>query len=93
MTKFNPENKEILTIGESLMPAMEIVDQADADQYFEDYVKYIDYWQGKNPDPQGRNAETIARRNISYFSGYYGRDVMMRMAVLFGAKHQILPIL
>jgi hypothetical protein len=36
MTKFNPENKEALTYGECLDPAMKITDEADAKQYFAD---------------------------------------------------------
>ena len=42
MTIFNPENKDILTYGECLGPAMSITDQADADQYYDTYVNYID---------------------------------------------------
>ena len=30
MTQFNPENKDMLTFGELLDPAMKITDQADA---------------------------------------------------------------
>ena len=41
MTKFNPENKESLTTGETLGPAMEITDPEDAKQYLTEYVKHI----------------------------------------------------
>ena len=41
MTKFNPDNKETLTWGECLDPAMNITDQKEASQYFKDYVNYI----------------------------------------------------
>ena len=33
MTKFNPENKDVLTYGECLKPAMEIETKEDAEQF------------------------------------------------------------
>lgn len=42
MIKFNPENKQELTYGECLEPAMKITDPEDAKQYKEAYIKFIE---------------------------------------------------
>jgi len=88
-TIFNPDNKEILTYGECLNPAMEIVEQTDADQYFSAYVAYIEKALAKEPRNDNKTAEEIARINIGYWAGYYGYDVQERVKRLYLAPHPI----
>lgn len=84
MTKFNPNNETSLTIGECLDPAMEITDQKDADQYFQDYVNYLNI-SIKNYD----EATRIAKSNLGYYAGYYSNDVRKRVEKLFKCSHPI----
>lgn len=87
MIKFNPENKDKLTIGEALGPAMEIVSQEEADQYFADYVEFIK----KQPDFSNQNlsAEDIAKINLGYHAGYYDLKTLSRVHKLFLRKEEI----
>lgn len=89
MTKFNPENKETLTYGECLEPAMEITDEKDAKQYLDAYVSYIQ----KNLDKESRNddktALDIAKINIGYYAGYYDNKTANRVNKLFNCSHPI----
>lgn len=86
MTKFNPENKEVLTYGECLDPAMKITDQTDANQYLDDYVKFI----GKNIDPNyNMTSIQIAKSNLGYYAGYYDNKTRERVEKLFICKHPI----
>lgn len=86
MTLFNPDNKQELTYGESLGPAMDITEQADADQYFH---KLVD-WHKRNFTRTDMTAEEIARYNLGYYSGYYIIEVRERVVKLFLAPHPIL---
>jgi hypothetical protein len=86
MTKFNPENKESLTYGECLDPAMKITDQHDADQYLYDYVRFIE----KNIDPTSNmTAIQMAKYNLGYYAGYHNDDTRLRVETLFMCKHPI----
>lgn len=78
MTKFNPENKKSLSYGEALKPAMEITEQEDADQYFADYVKWVEenFKDIKHP-------KTLCKVNLNYFAGYYGTETSQRVSRLF----------
>jgi hypothetical protein len=87
MIKFNPENKEVLTFEESLVPAMKITDQAEADAYLADYLAYTRKWLIKSPHPKGLTAEEIVRINLGYESGYWGIEVQERVERLFHTKH------
>ncbi len=87
LTKFNPENKSILTYGEALKPAMEITDQEDADQYLADYVKYQQSFMSARKD--GMTAEQMCKTNLGYFAGYYDREVMSRVNRLFKCSHPV----
>lgn len=89
MTKFNPENKEKLTYGECLGPAMEITDQADANQYLADYIAWQQKNLDKDPNPQGLTAEQICKQNLGYYAGYYSNDVRKRVEKLFMCAHPI----
>lgn len=86
MTKFNPDNKETLSYGEALGPAMEIIDPEDAAQYFWEYVKYIE----KNLEPgSDKSAYEIAKINIGYYAGYYSAETRARIEMLFETEHPI----
>jgi len=89
MTKFNPENKEVLTYDECLGPAMEITDKNDAEQYLIDYVKYTQAFLDKGCREDDKSAEDIVRINLGYYAGYYGHDVQKRVEKLFLAVHPI----
>lgn len=87
MTKFNPENKSVLTYGECLEPAMNITDEADAKQYFEAYLAF----QQKNmQEADGKHtAEEICKINLGYFAGYYDNETQKRVDILFNTQHPI----
>jgi hypothetical protein len=82
--KFN-KNKEKLTVGEILKPAMEITKQEVADEYLRDYISYI----VKNSDVSIEKATDIAKENLAYWAGYYSDDVRRRVERLFNSKHPI----
>lgn len=88
MTKFNPENKETLTYGEALGPAMEIIDKEDALQYKRDYIahtqKYVD--EDKN---NHLSAEEIVNQNLGYYAGYYSDETRKRVEELFECSHPV----
>jgi len=86
-TIFNPENKDSLTYGECLEPAMKITDPEDAKQYFEAYVE----WQSRHMDgASGKHTpEEVCKINIGYFAGYYGDDTRQRVEKLFSCVHPI----
>lgn len=79
MTIFNPENKELLTNGESLGPAMEITEQEDANQYFEQYVQYM----MSRGNYSKEEATKICKSNLSYYSGYYSLETWKRVTKLY----------
>lgn len=87
MTKFNPENKDVLTYRECLAPAMAITDQADADQYLADYIAFqtahMDEASGKY------TPEQICKINLGYYAGYYNEETRERVERLFRCSHPI----
>lgn len=88
MTKFNPENKKVLTYRESLAPAMEITEEADAMQYKRELIAYTQRQIDKEPKSAGqKTAEEIVKINLGYFAGYYGDDVRRRVESLFSCSH------
>jgi len=89
MTKFNPENKDTLTYGECLSPAMEIKSLKDAKQYFEAYVNHIQKYLDSEPRDDNMTAEDIARTNLGYFAGYYNDETRERVESLFTCSHPI----
>ena len=91
MTKFNPENKETLTFGECLGPAMEITDPEDAQQYFAEYVNYIQKYHmlDKEPRDDDVTAEQIVKINLGYFAGYYDDETRQRVEELFMCSHPV----
>jgi len=89
MTKFNPENKETLTFGECLGPAMEITNPKDAQQYFTDYVKYTQTFLDKDPRDDNMTAEEICKTNLGYYAGYYSDETRVRVEKLFMCSHPV----
>lgn len=89
MTKFNPENKEKLTFGESLDPAMKITDPEDAKQYLQAYVAFIQKNIDADPTVTDKNAEEIAKINLAYYAGYGDTEQRERVERLFSCAHPI----
>lgn len=84
MITFNPENKKELTYRESLGPAMEITDQNEATNYFNDMV---DWMVSQNGDRE--KSISIAKQNLGYYAGYYSNEVRERVERLFKCSHPI----
>lgn len=89
VTKFNPENKETLTYGESLGPAMSITDQDDADQYFKEYVTFLHRHIDKESNTDDMIVENVAKVNLSYYAGYFDLETRIRVEKLFSCSHPI----
>lgn len=89
MIKFNPENKDTLTFGEALDPAMKITDPQEAQQYLTDYVAYIQRHLDQNPRNDTVTAEQIAKSNLGYYAGYYSHKTRIRVEQLFDCVHPI----
>lgn len=89
MTKFNPENKDRLTYGECLKPAMEITDQADADQYLKAYIAFTQKFIDSGEVKEGKTAEQIVKSNLGYFAGYYSDETRVRVEKLFNCSHPV----
>lgn len=92
MTIFNPENKETLTIGEILDPAMCITDPVDAGQYFAHYVNFIQKYWVKEPEHRSEICQTptdVARINIGYYASYYDLETSKRVQLMFGCGYPI----
>lgn len=89
MTKFNPDNKEILTYGEALGPAMKITDPEDAKQYLKEYVAYQEIMLIKEPRNDGMTAEQMCKINLGYYAGYYDNETRARVERLFNCSHPI----
>lgn len=88
MTKFNPENKETLTYGECLEPAMKITDPEDAAQYLKAYIQFQEkYMQEASGN---HTAEEVCKINLGYFAGYYSEETRERVERLFMCSHPIL---
>lgn len=62
MTRFNPKNKPNLKFGESIGTLCKITDKKDAQNYFNDYVKYV----GEKL-PHLSNPKETAIRNIKIY--------------------------
>ena len=84
--KFNPNNKDKLTYGECLDPAMGITNEDIADKYLKDYAQWI-YKQG--PADNMEKALEIARHNLGYYAGYFSNEVRARVEKLFICSHPI----
>jgi hypothetical protein len=75
-----------MTNGEKYGPAMEIIDQAAADEYFERLVEHL----LANSEVRNRaEAEQIERSNLGYYAGYYSNETRERVERLFRCGHPI----
>jgi hypothetical protein len=74
------------TNGQTLGPAMEITEQAEADAYFETLVQH-----GMRLDPSlGRElAVKNLRGSLGYWAGYYGHETRLRVERLFRCTHPV----
>ena len=73
---------EKITIGEKYSPAMEIIDQSEADDYFEALVEHTMRF-GKSRE----EAEKIELANLGYYAGYYNQETRLRVERLFKCEH------
>lgn len=74
-----------LTFGESLGPAMQITEQADADAYLAAYVDWI----ARNQNTSTEAASALALNNLGYYAGYYSEETRRRTERLFGSAHPV----
>lgn len=77
-----PENA---TLGELYGPAMEITDQAEADEYFEAIVHHLMTRFGEDRV----RAELAARGGLGYYCGYFDSATMIRVQRLFRCVHPV----
>ena len=89
MTKFNPNNKEVLTYGDCLDPIFKINDKADAMQYKQAYIDYTQKMLDKEPRKDDMTAEQIVNVNIGYYAGYGSNDDRVRIEELFECSHPV----
>jgi hypothetical protein len=89
MTKFNPENKDVITYGEALRPAMDITDSEDAKQYKEAYIAYTQKFLDDGARDDDMTAEEIVNVNLGYFAGYYDNETRAPVERLFNTAHPI----
>lgn len=85
-----------ISYKDQLSPAMQITDQAEADQYFELLVAYqmgalvVDHEEGYcNIKDLREEAESNVRENLGYYAGYYDSETMSRVNKLFRTTHPI----
>ena len=78
------------TIGEKYGPAMEITDQAQADEYFEQLVEdCLSCSRREGKQPTRSQAEAVERSNLGYYAGYYSHETRVRVERLFRCVHPI----
>ena len=76
--------KKDITYGEKYGPAMDIIDQAEADHYFQECVVHTMAF-GKTQE----EAEAIERSNLGYYAGYYSDETRSRVERLFRCSHPL----
>lgn len=81
-----PENLSALTLPDLYARAMQVTDQAEADELFEAIVNM----HLESSDFVSRHvAEKIRRENLAYFAGYYDDETRARVERLFKCAHPI----
>lgn len=83
-TKLFPER---MTWREKYDPAMAIMDQAEADAYFERLVEHC--LRLNLPGMTRWQAEERERHNLGYWTGYYDNETRARVERLFHCAHPI----
>lgn len=74
-----------ITIGDKYGPAMEITDQAKADEYFDALVEHSMNRHGKSR----AEAVKIEKANLGYYAGYYSHETRERVERLFRCSHPV----
>lgn len=74
--------KKHITNGDKYGPAMEITDPMKAGEYFEELVQHSMSFGSSREE-----AETIEKRNLGYYAGYYSDETRGRVERLFNTKH------
>ena len=77
--------KKEISIGEKYGPAMTIIDQKEADEYFEKLVAHSMDCFGNTRE----EAEKNERHNLGYYAGYYDHETRERVEKLFNCAHPI----
>lgn len=75
MTEFNPENKKQLSYGESIGTLLKINDKEDAQQYFNEYIKYL----RREMKDISYPAEDVAKKNVQYYMRYYDNETQEKI--------------
>ena len=75
------------TFGETLGPAMDITDQAEADDYLEQLV--TQHMERSEESPTHEEARAIVLQNLGYYAGYYARKTQERVNRLFRTTHPV----
>jgi hypothetical protein len=76
---------DVITRGDKYDPAMRIVDQKEADAYFELLVEHT---MRMLPCERTR-AEDIERSNLGYWAGYCSNETRARVERLFKCSHPV----
>ena len=76
--------KKKITYREKYDPAMKIMDQSEADTYFEECVQHTMIFGSSREE-----AESIERQNLGYYAGYYDHETRLRVEKLFSCKHPV----
>ena len=78
--KFDDEVK----VGQKYRPAMKIIEQAEADEYFERCVEHTMRFGNSRQE-----AERIERANLGFYAGYCDAETRARVERLFRCAHPI----
>jgi hypothetical protein len=73
-----------VTYGEKYGPAMKVETVERAAEYFNACVEHT---MRLNSKLTREEAESMERTSIGYWSGYYGREMMKKVRVLYGFGH------
>jgi len=76
---------DVITMGKKYKPAMEITEQAAADEYFEILVEHS----MRVSENSREEAESVERQNLGYVAGFYNQETMDRVNRLFRTTHPI----
>jgi hypothetical protein len=79
MIKFNPENKDVLTIGEIFDPILKIRTKKVAKQYIADYASFCEKQFGHSRT----HALELIKNNICFYAGYYTLKIQKKIEKLF----------
>lgn len=80
-----------VTLNSFYGPATQIVDQAQADAYFESMVEYhLQSCAKQGIERTREEAEEMERKNLAFFAGHYDSITRSRVERLFRAVHPIL---